>query len=201
MKTLEDTLWEWGQAEYVDFVRLVCGELIGSGVSRDVFGCAIDDSLVVKIERDTNETSQLQNLQEWLIWNWARTEPLERWLAPCRGISRNGRVLLQARTTPVSEEELAVVPKVFEDVCRGNFGRLRGSIVCHDYGILLWGLMRRGAGCQEEKGMTNEETEKRITKLRDQAEDIRFGAEDAAMALEEEAAELEAQMREQEDEG
>jgi len=51
MRRPEHTLWEWGQTEYVEFVRLFCGELIGSGVSRDVFRCAIDDSLVIKIER------------------------------------------------------------------------------------------------------------------------------------------------------
>ncbi|ABF63541.1 hypothetical protein TM1040_0808 [Ruegeria sp. TM1040] len=126
-----------------DVFRMLCGEMLGSGAAREVFECAYDPSLVVKIE---NAAGSFQNIAEWQMWWDAQHIPhAAEWLAPCVSISPCGIVLIQKRTTPAKRypEKL---PAWLTDTKRTNYGMIGKRFVCHDYGVHLMcnsGLSKR----------------------------------------------------------
>jgi hypothetical protein len=126
-----------------DLLTIACGKQLGSGVSRAVY--EFNDDCVVKVEYDaTRQGSLLQNAREMLVWReFSEYKVMKKWLAPCRYISRSGHWLIQEKTTPVTIDELRReaprVPACFTDLKVANWGRLKGRIVCHDYGSLLLG--------------------------------------------------------------
>ena len=125
-----------------DAFNLLCGRLIGSGMTRKVFHCNIRDDVVIKVEAE-EVRSHFQNLQEWLVWNRICGTAFEKWFAPVIEISPNGRVLVMAKTEPLGILELPKKMPVFlTDFKPENFGRYKGNVVCHDYGSHL--LMERG---------------------------------------------------------
>ncbi len=118
-----------------DFFQLMVGEFLGGGVSRGVYGCTIDPSLVVKIETPARS---FQNVVEWEAWGEIKDLKLaiRKHFAPCVTISPCGIVMLQKKTTPLTEEELPNrVPAFFTDTKLSNFGWFEGRIVAHDYGL------------------------------------------------------------------
>jgi hypothetical protein len=118
------------KAIYETFV----GKLIGSGMSRKVYECTIDDTLVIKIE----DKGFRQNIIEYEIYNASAGFAPSKWLAPCVFISKCGRVLLQKKTIPVRKNEVpAKVPSWLTDFKLSNFGIYNGKFVCHDYGTTL----------------------------------------------------------------
>lgn len=133
------TLDDCSPLQWRDALTLLCGDLIGSGISRQTYECRTNADYVVKVQTDTE---RFQNQMEWLVWEAARWQPkLRRWFAPCASISDCGLWLLQARTEPVSLKELKRrvprVPKCFTDLKADNWGRLGSRLVCHDYGTIM----------------------------------------------------------------
>lgn len=119
-----------------DLVDLLLGELLGGGIDRQVFVLAQDPRWVVKIEADDTD-GRFQNIGEWRVWRELQFhEPSARWLAPCRSISPNGRVLIQARTSTLPTARLPErVPVWATDLQPSNWGLYRGRPVMHDYGL------------------------------------------------------------------
>lgn len=125
-----------------DAFNLLCGRLIGSGMTRKVFNCNLRPDVVIKVE-DADIRTHFQNLQEWFVWNRISGTNLEKWFAPVIEISPNGRLLIMARTEPVGASSLPTkMPAFFTDFKPENYGLYKGHIVCHDYGSNL--LMERG---------------------------------------------------------
>lgn len=123
-----------------DLSRLVVGQLIGSGVFRQVFEWLPDQSLVVKVE---NGAQSFANVIESEVWSRVKDTKFARWFAPVIQISDNGSVILQARTEAIRQSELPDrVPAFFTDLHARNWGLLDGRPVCHDYGLNL--LMENG---------------------------------------------------------
>lgn len=134
------TLDEAPIVHWRDGLEIIAGDLIGAGMSRRVYAAAFDPArLVVKWQQDRDH---FQNQREWIVWMAIKeVKKLAAWFAPCESISPAGLWLVQRRTQPVSIEELRreipKVPMCFTDLHVGNWGRLDGRIVCHDYGFAL----------------------------------------------------------------
>lgn len=117
---------------------IAVGRKLGSGAFRDVFVCAFDTSLVLKIQRDPNN---FDNVIEWETWQaYGGDDRIGNWLAPCVSISASGDILIQARTYPALEfpKEL---PSFLTDFKTGNYGTIgtgkKKRFVCHDYGNIV----------------------------------------------------------------
>lgn len=132
--------WETYQRGFLaEGVRFLCGQFLGSGISRAVYEYGGNADYVVKVE--IKDTGRFQNSVEWNMWHEVegKCKQAERWLAPCIRISPNAIYMIQIRTMPLSLVEIKKkVPKVPIWLCDtkvGNWGRLpNGKIVCHDYG-------------------------------------------------------------------
>lgn len=125
-----------------DSFNLLCGRLIGSGMTRHVYECNLRHDLVIKVE-SADVRTHFQNLVEWMVWSRVAGTDFEKWFAPVIEISPNGRCLVMAKTEPLGIAELPKkMPAFFTDFKLQNFGRYKGQIVCHDYGTNL--LMERG---------------------------------------------------------
>lgn len=132
-------------AAFEEAFNLLCGEKIGSGMSREVFECRLLPGFVVKVETDPY---RFQNILEWETWNIVMETKAAHWFAECRWISPSGKVLVQERTRPASALELPEkVPVWFTDLKRQNWGMAKPRMkcatpgrewpVCHDYGTGL----------------------------------------------------------------
>lgn len=120
-------------------MRLVIGDKkIGEGAFREVYEHAYNPHWVVKIE---SKEHNFANVIEWEVWNQFEHSRWSGWLAPCLHISPCGGVLIQAKTVPVMDmaDLPKKVPAFFSDLKRENWGKLKGRIVCHDYGNILMG--------------------------------------------------------------
>lgn len=127
---------------YYDAFNLLCGEKIGSGMTREVFTCNIDAKFVVKVEA-TEVRTHFQNMMEWFVWKRVVGTPFEKWFAPVHEISPDGRLLIMHRTKPLTDAVLPEkLPSFFTDFKPNNYGILKGCVVCHDYGSHL--LMEQG---------------------------------------------------------
>lgn len=128
---------DWSTLTRMELIYAVLGQHLGSGCFRDVWSCAFDPSLVIKIEKE-DHPPHFDNTVEWKIWQEVQfDEDIAKWFAPCVGISPGGRVLVMKRTQPVTEAELEVaiprIPRFFHDVHAKNWGRIGDRYVCHDY--------------------------------------------------------------------
>lgn len=121
-----------------DICGLLLGDRLGAGVAREVFVYGLDESKVIKIE---DVARSFQNVMEWEVWKEIEDTEWARWFAPCHFISPSGSVLIQARTKPI-ERLPAELPSFLADLKPSNFGRYKGRIVAHDYGLNM--LMTRG---------------------------------------------------------
>lgn len=127
-----DTIKDFLGSEFVD---ILCGEKIGQGISREVFKCRLNESWIVKIERDG---FYHQNIHEWKIWqeiqHWKK---MSKWFAPCEYLSPHGTILIQQKTTPAYKKDLPnSLPAFFTDIKQENYGMLGEQFVCFDYGII-----------------------------------------------------------------
>lgn len=146
MMNLEDNLLDLDRTNSMlqipavasDFVTLLCGRFIGSGVYRSVFECNFDDRFVVKVEPRNSGC----NFIEYMIYDevkWLKgdLEWVKDWFAPVEWISPNGRILLMRRTKEYPKRKKPEkVPKFLWDLKTDNFGWYKGNYVCHDYGQL-----------------------------------------------------------------
>ena len=132
---------------YEDAFNLLCGHKLGSGMTRTVYQCNVDKSLVVKVE-NADVRTHFQNLMEWFVWSRVCGTDYEKWFAPVVEISPDGRLLLMKKTMPLSELPTSM-PAFFTDFKRANFGLLNGHPVAHDYGTHL--LMEVGMSKRMKK--------------------------------------------------
>lgn len=116
------------------------GDYIAHGISRYVYELNSDPATkVVKI--CTGDIRQ--NVLEDEVWYRIRDTEYAKWFAPVHHTSLDGRVMIQARTTPVTPDQLpAKVPAFFTDLKASNWGMIGKRVVCHDYGLTL--LMENG---------------------------------------------------------
>jgi hypothetical protein len=127
-----------GSKVYQDAFNLLCGSLIGEGIHRRVFECAIRRDLVVKVEDSDNR--YFANVIEQKFWDDHQYTPqVSKWLAPCEYMSPDGRILLQTRCDPVPAGMRMPdkLPGFLSDLKRSNFGLLDGRIVCVDYAMTI----------------------------------------------------------------
>lgn len=124
---------------YEDAFNLLCGRKLGAGIHRDVFECALDPTLVVKVEINDDRVRNFANVKEYENWTvWRDVEPIARWLAPCDRLSFDGRILLQKRVEPIKKSEApTALPTFLTDVKYENYGWYDGRIVCIDYAFLV----------------------------------------------------------------
>ena len=119
---------------------LLCGDLLGRGMSRMVFASKLLPDCVVKVEEGAG---QFQNVIEWETWQRVMGTPYSRWFAQCKWISPNGSVLIMERTRPPGLDDYPErMPVFLTDMKRTNYGMARSNgdiswLVCHDYGTSL----------------------------------------------------------------
>lgn len=123
-----------------DFFELITGDKIGSGISREVYECRLDASIIIKFEEGAKS---FQNIQEWEQWqSWKDVPNVAKWLAPCVDISACGSVLIQKRTKPAKKYP-DLLPSFLTDTKRGNFGLFENRLVCHDYANIITTVKER----------------------------------------------------------
>lgn len=143
----EKVIDELGPIAQRDIVRMLCGDLLGYGVGRRVFLCALDETRVVKIESDARS---FQNVAEWQLWDALRGTKYEQYLAPCYDISPGGCALIQARVqklptlaalkaagADLQKLREMKLPEFLTDLKTENYGWYKGRVVCMDYGSHL----------------------------------------------------------------
>lgn len=128
-------------ASHAQAFYLLCGKHLGRGMSREVYECRIDPTLVVKVEE---RAGSFQNVVEWETWDRVKDTPYSRWFAECKWISDNGAVLLMERTIqPMPSQYPDKMPVFLCDFKRTNYGMAKSCngaktwLVCHDYGTSL----------------------------------------------------------------
>jgi hypothetical protein len=130
------------EAVHLDAFNLLCGRIIGYGMTRQVFECNVDKKYVVKVEVGEPRT-HFQNIMEWMVWRRVSGTNMEKWFAPVHEMSPDGRVLLMHRTMLAGLSDMPKkMPAFFSDFKMANYGMYKGHLVCHDYGSHL--LMERG---------------------------------------------------------
>lgn len=112
--------------------HMLTGKMLGSGIHRDVYECALIPDCVVKVE---DKAKCFSNVVEWDLWQrFKDTKTVARWLAPCVDISSSGTILIQKRVKRMRIEEMpATMPDFLQDFKIENFGMLDGRLVCCDY--------------------------------------------------------------------
>lgn len=120
-------------------IRCLLAEQLGTGMYRTVYSMRHCDNLVVKVEN--NEKPEFCNVLEYEFWTQVQNTKWAKYFAPVHGIAGHGTLLLMERTTPITREEFDAevkrLPNFMDDIHYGNFGRLNGQIVCHDYAFTL----------------------------------------------------------------
>ena len=118
-----------------DVFKMLCGDFITNGMSRDVFISAVDKSCVVKVE---TQIDYFQNVEEWETWKEVEDTEFAKWFAPCCRISQVGMLLIQKRTSRPAENQWPDrLPAFLTDTKKSNYGMFEGRLVCHDYGTNL----------------------------------------------------------------
>lgn len=136
---------------------LLCGKLLGRGMSRNVFECKLLPDCVVKVE---NDEGFFQNIKEWETWQRIKYTKHSAWFAECSWISGNGQILIMEKTVPCYPKDLPeMVPAYLTDLKSENFGmsqlkdpktgEVTNRFVCHDYGSTL--LMEKGMTSKMKK--------------------------------------------------
>jgi hypothetical protein len=113
--------------------NLLCDQLIGTGIGRQVFSSAVFTGSVIKVE---SSAGSFQNIIEWETWQRVKETKFAKWFAPCEHISPCGSLLIMAKTAPALEYP-EQMPAFLTDFKRANYGMLNGNLVCHDYGTNL----------------------------------------------------------------
>lgn len=122
---------------FADAFNLLCGDVLGAGVHRTVYACALMPQWVVKVENTHNRF--FANVHEAKFWSdhqW--NDRVLQWLAPCGDMSPDGRILLQRRVDPLpfNYELPEKMPAFLADLKRSNFGIFEDRLVCVDYAII-----------------------------------------------------------------
>lgn len=123
------------QSSY-SFLARYRGELLGSGIYRDVYSITGSNQYVLKI---CNKPGDFSNVTEWEVFNFVNATPHHRLLAPCFSISPDAQFLIMGRTFPIKDvKDLpSRVPAWMTDLKPQNWGRRGDKVVCHDYATNL----------------------------------------------------------------
>jgi hypothetical protein len=117
-----------------ELADMMFGEFIGQGMSRSVYQHRFYNDLVFKIEDlGSSKIYEFQNAVEWQNWNFIQHSAIEKYFAPCRKISDNGKILIQERVEPILKIPKNF-PRIFNDMRLCNFGKYKGRVVLCDYG-------------------------------------------------------------------
>lgn len=126
---------------FEDAFNLLCGEQLGSGLHRFVYECRLRPELVVKVERENVDWRFFANVHEMRFWdNNQYYKKVADWLAPCRYMSPDGRILLQDRARPATSFDNLPekLPGFLTDRKPQNYGYLpNGQFVCIDYTLTI----------------------------------------------------------------
>lgn len=125
-------------ATFEDTFNLLCGDKIGEGIHRTVYECSLRPDLVVKVEN--SNLRYFANVLEMTFWNdHSAYKAVSRWLAPCKYLSPDGRVMLQQRVDPlpIGKSLPDRLPAFLTDHKKENFGVLNGKVVCVDYAMTI----------------------------------------------------------------
>lgn len=128
------------ESAFADAFNLLCDDFIARGVYRDVFSCRLNPDWVVKVELDKGSWRSFANVHEHKFWDENQFYPkVADWLAPCRFISPDGRILIQdrARIAKASDNLPEAIPAFFTDLKPSNFGWIGERFVCVDYAFHL----------------------------------------------------------------
>lgn len=135
--------------------NMLCGKLLGTGSSRQVWQNKLDASTVIKTE---DGSGSFQNVMEWETWQRVKDTQYSRWFAECKAISPCGSVLVMQKTVqPYENDYPSMVPIFLTDLKRTNYGIITNvtgrkqtkTLVCHDYGTNL--LMEYGMYSKKQK--------------------------------------------------
>jgi hypothetical protein len=125
---------------FEDAFNIMCHTKLGSGAYRDVFLCRIDNTKVVKVERDDSCWRKFHNVLEAQFWSDNQyNDAVAKWLAPIDYVSPDGFLLVQPRCEAVPEGYKLPdkLPAFLTDLKRENFGLLKGKLVCLDYALTI----------------------------------------------------------------
>lgn len=134
--------------------NLLVDDLIGRGMSREVYSSRLMPDCVIKVE---DGAGSFQNIVEWETWLRVRDTPMSHWFAKCKWISPTGQILIMERTRqPALSEYPDKMPVFLCDLKRTNYGistapnaktgKPLHMFVCHDYGtnmLFEHGLSKR----------------------------------------------------------
>lgn len=127
-----------------DFFWTICGERLGGGMSRDVYSCTLDPTVVIKFE---DGQRRFQNIMEYEAWQEVEQTEFAKWFAPVVSISPCGTVLIQKRTKPLKASRYPdEMPAFLGDFKHTNYGMYKGHLCAHDYGrtrLMTAGLTKR----------------------------------------------------------
>lgn len=117
-----------------EMLDILCGEYIGEGNSRIVFDCTILPEYVVKIQK---ENSNHDNINEWEMYWSVAYQDKKKWLAECKWLSNNGRILIQKKARPITDKNKKNIPELIPafltDMKFSNYGFIGKQFVCFDY--------------------------------------------------------------------
>lgn len=127
-------------AVHVDAFNLLCDDFIATGTYRSVYTCRLNPAWVVKVELDKGDWRSFANVLEHELWTKNQyCERVARWLAPCRFLSTDGRILIQDKATIAKDHQIDELPKelpaFLTDLKPSNFGWIDGKFVCVDYSM------------------------------------------------------------------
>lgn len=116
-----------------DLLRSCLGNLIGSGMYRDVYEWPFDKKYVLKVANEPEK-----NFIEYEVYKCAIGAKLEKWFAPVHWISPGGHYMLMRKTRPVKQADSLIrkCPAMFADRHIDNFGFIGKQLVIHDYHFL-----------------------------------------------------------------
>lgn len=125
-----------------EYVKNNKDQLIGTGLTRDVYRYNIQTNLVIKIEGNSVKRNSFQNVKEYLF-----TKELEyceeiKYIAKTFDISENGKYIIQEYARDVTDDEWNNFiadrsPSFLTDLKRENVGVIDDRIVVRDYGSAI----------------------------------------------------------------
>lgn len=124
-------------------IKNLGGELIGSGLYRDVYSIKGTNRYVLKVERDMTQSAfcnatEFRNYIDNREW-----KNLSQWLAPCHIINENGNVMIQSRVKHKDPKFYPKqIPNVFTDTKYTNFGWIGKRFVACDYPVFIQTSLR-----------------------------------------------------------
>lgn len=134
---------QYAMMSHSDFIKQVCGDILGEGSYRDVYAMKDFPKLVIKIERSMDEAN-FANVTEFRNYiNNRFWLALKDWLAPCWGITSDGVMMIQRRVTFRDPKHYpALIPSVFTDTKYSNYGWIGKKFVACDYSFLTHSSFR-----------------------------------------------------------